>query len=160
MLKQGFAEFVVSGSHPESIGQLVLAQIRLLRALQVSEASFSDAAMSSFAILADGCAKVAGCEVRLRISGALAPGAARIEMVAYSGEATARLTWEGGTEARPINVGLANAAELTTLPVLHEGGIRSALRKVLAGSISDKFEDRLRHLAEDLALVGTITRTP
>lgn len=160
MLENEFAEFVVTGSHPGSIGQLVLAQIRLLRALHVGDVAFSAPAVSSRAILADGRAKMAGSEVRLRLSGASAPGAARIEIVAHSGEATARLAWEGGTEARPITLELANATGLTTLPALHEGGIRAALRALLSGSSSLKPESALRHLADDLALVGTITRTP
>lgn len=160
MLEQGFAEFVVTGSHPESIEQLVLAQIRLLRALQVGEVTFPAPALSSRAILADGRAKVAGAEVRLRLSGALAPGDARMEIVAHSGEATARLAWEGGTEARPITVGIANVAGLTILPALHEGGIRTALRALLSGSSSGKPESGLRHFADDLALAGMITRTP
>lgn len=159
-LSAGFGELVVTASGPVSLAGMALAQIRLLRALKCHELTCENSAVLAQAFVTDGTAKIGDTFIRLRLSGTAAPSPARLDASAFSGSATARLAWTGGTEASPVDASLADAAGLRVMPALHEGGLRLGLRTILRNTGSSPGSGALRDFANDLKVANTILTAP
>lgn len=155
-LDPGFGELVLDGADDEGIQGLLLTQLRLLRALGFRDLRLTAAAATSTAYLIDGEGRLNEAVRRLRLTGAAGARPARIEITAYADTAMARLWWSGGTEARPVEVMLADAAGLLQLPAIHEGGHRHGLRAMLALPETSRGSAPLRALADDAALLRSL----
>lgn len=160
LLATGFDEMVIFASGPISLDGMALMHLRLLRALNCKTLQFNRPASVTQAFVVDGSAKLGTADMRLRLSGSLAPDPARLSVAAYSGGSTAHLEWSGGAEADPIKVGLADSSGLRLLPAMHEGGHRQGLRTILRRLCHGIGTGTLRDLADDIAMARTIIDAP
>lgn len=159
VLTRGFGELVLDGCDPQGAVPALLRHIRLLRACGATHLHLEALAITDSAFLIDGKAQMAGAEVRLRLSGAKGHDAPCASLTAHAGDATARLVWHGGAEARPAQVSLADASGLRCLPALHEGGHRHGLRAFLTGR-KNTGSAQMRALIDDLATVQKLLGAP
>ncbi|MFM2370809.1 MAG: hypothetical protein RIS85_531 [Pseudomonadota bacterium] len=159
ILTHGFGELVLDGCDPQRLDAVLLRHIRLLRASGITQLHLETLAVSDGAFLIDGSAQMAGAEVRLRLTGAKGHDAPYTRLTAHAADATARLVWRGGAEARPAEVSLADASGLRQLPMLHEGGHRHGLRALLAAQPTTG-SAQMRALIEDMAMVQKLLGAP
>lgn len=159
ILTRGFGELVLDGRDPQGLAALLLRHIRLLRACGTTQLHLKTLAATEGAFLIDGSAHLAGTEIRLRLTGAKGHDAPYASLTAHAADATARLVWHGGAEARPAQVSLADEAGLRCLPALHEGGHRHGLRAFLAAQ-KNTGSAQMRALIEDMATVQKLLGAP
>ncbi|MFY7835694.1 MAG: hypothetical protein ACOVQ0_05375 [Novosphingobium sp.] len=159
ILTHGFGELVLDGCNPQRLDAVLQRHIRLLRASGVTQLNLKAFAVTSSAFLIDGSAQMAGAQVRLRLTGAKGHDAPYTSLIAHAADATARLVWCGGAEARPVEVSLADASGLRQLPALHEGGHRHGLRALLAGQETTG-SAQMRALIDDMVTVQRLLGAP
>ncbi|MCY1672069.1 hypothetical protein OVA07_13765 [Novosphingobium sp. SL115] len=159
VLTRGFGELVLDGRDPQGAPPVLLRHIRLLRACGATNLHLKALAVTDSAFLIDGQAQMAGAEVRLRLTGVQGHDVPCASLTAHAADATARLVWHGGAEARPAQVSLADASGLRCLPAMHEGGHRHGLRALLADQ-EPTGSAVMRALIEDMATVHNLLGAP
>lgn len=158
LLDERFGEVVIDGAQDDP-AQLLLSQLRLLRALGADDLQLATIGMTPAAFVVEGAAAIGGVVRRIRMTGALGAGQARIAVIAHGVDATARLVWHGDAPARPVTVSLADATGLRALPAIHEGGPRHALRAMLASPGAPRGSAALRSFGRDIDLMHQLLGT-
>jgi len=160
LLDDSFGELVVDGARADCRSGLLLAQLRVLRALGLEGLQLTMIDATCAAIIIEGEGRLGPATLRLRLSGAVGAGPKRLAVTAHAAAATARLSWRGGTAARPVEVTLANVAGIRTLPAIHEGGHRRGLRALLASTRAPSGSAALRAFGRDLDLLRVLLDAP
>lgn len=153
LLDATFGELVLDGTQSGSLAGLLLTQLRLLRAVGLDDLRLTTAAVTPAAFIIEGEGQIEGIERRIRLTGSVGAGPARIALNAHAGAATARLSWRGDAAARPVDVSLADATGLRTLPAIHEGGHRHALRSLRPAPDAPRGSLALHCFSRDLHLL-------
>jgi hypothetical protein len=160
LIDDAFGELVLDGGQGNNLAGVLLLQLHLLRAAGTEDLRLTTLAVSSVAFIIEGEGRIGAVVRRVRLTGAVGMGPARINVAAYAAAATARLSWRGDAVARPVEVTLADAAGLRTLPPIHESGQRNALRTLLASPGAGRGSAVLRTFGLDLVQLQELLGAP
>lgn len=160
LIDDSFGELVVDGQGGDGLTATCLLQLRLLRAAGIDNLRLTAIAATQAAFLIEGEGRSGGVTRRLRMTGAMGIGPVRVRIVAHGDGATARLSWRGDAAARPVEVSLADASGLRTLPTIYESGQRTALRALLASTGAGGGSAALRGFHLDLVQLHELLGAP
>jgi hypothetical protein len=137
----GFAQWLnagrdlvmLHGTGPEPVSDLLLMQVRLLRAIGVVNLVAHDCVSTSESILLSGVGEIGAHPHEVRIMATQTRGSGRMSIRVDAPLSAARLELGDGWTARPAIASIATADGLTTLPTIYESAHRARLRTLVSG---------------------------
>ncbi|NBC35448.1 hypothetical protein GTZ99_02625 [Novosphingobium sp. FSY-8] len=162
LLTQDHGEIVIHATPDRNDSALVavlLRQLWLARALGLDVSGMATIGRTAASFIIEGKAARGGAEHVLRLTGAASSRHCAMHLTAFAPEATLRLAWQGGADARPVDLSVADSQGLRQLPAIHHGGFRQALLAALDGAEAPSASLDLATLAQDLACAHTLLGT-
>jgi len=154
-LGETFGVHTITGQGEDSLADLVLQQLRIVRATGLHGLELDNAVTSPDAVVATLSATLADTPVMLRLTAArTVAGPAHHALMAHAPDASASLVLYSGPAARPAEAMRMTGEGGHCLPTIYEHAHRASLRAMVAGA--DGTADDIRHWLGDAAMARAI----